>query len=182
MNLFYFTNPIFTVKNKILFIDITVVINVLHGIFVIWDTRWWPANVVQNIKYHIIVNVDLGGLVVSVFATGPNGFLRVIKIRSTTSFGGEVKPSVPCRRFTACKRTLRAWIKMLRKLNCLHFSPKSPDCLPDGSGGHIRIDRIVARPVDQSPTATNAHDLVTSKTGGPGPYMAVEPWLYYLLL
>jgi hypothetical protein len=30
------------------------------------------------------------------------------KIRSTPSFGGEVKPSVPCRRFTACKRTLRA--------------------------------------------------------------------------
>jgi hypothetical protein len=41
--------------------------------------------------------VDLGGLVVSVLATGPiptevDGFLRVIKIRSTTSFGGEVKP------------------------------------------------------------------------------------------
>jgi hypothetical protein len=56
--------------------------------------------------------------VVSVLATGPkvagsilaevDGFLRVIKIRSTTSFGGEVKPSVPCCRFTACKRTLRA--------------------------------------------------------------------------
>jgi hypothetical protein len=30
---------------------------------------------------------------------------RVIKIRSTTSFGGEVKPSVPRRRFRACKRT-----------------------------------------------------------------------------
>jgi hypothetical protein len=29
-----------------------------------------------------------------------DGFLRVIKILSTTSFGGEVKPSVPCRRFT----------------------------------------------------------------------------------
>jgi hypothetical protein len=50
--------------------------------------------------------------VVSVLATGskvrgfdPDGFLRVIKIRSTTSFGGEVKSSVPCRRFTACKRT-----------------------------------------------------------------------------
>jgi hypothetical protein len=39
--------------------------------------------------------------------TGDDGFLRVIKIRSTTSFGGEVKPSVPCRRFTARKRTLR---------------------------------------------------------------------------
>jgi hypothetical protein len=39
--------------------------------------------------------------------TEVDGFLRVIKIRITTSFGGEVKPSVPCRRFTACKRTLR---------------------------------------------------------------------------
>jgi hypothetical protein len=71
---------------------------------------------------------------------------------------------------------------MLRKLNCLHFSPKPPDCLPDGSGGHIRIESIVARPVDQSPTATNAHDLVTSKRGGPGPYRAVEPWLLLLYI
>jgi hypothetical protein len=37
-----------------------------------------------------------------------DGYLRVIKIRSTISFGGEVKSSVPCRGFTACKRTLRA--------------------------------------------------------------------------
>jgi hypothetical protein len=28
------------------------------------------------------------------------------KIPSTPSFGGEVKPTVPCCRFTACKRTL----------------------------------------------------------------------------
>ena len=28
------------------------------------------------------------------------------KILSTPSFGGEVKPSVPCRRFTACKRSI----------------------------------------------------------------------------
>ena len=28
------------------------------------------------------------------------------KIFSTPSFGGEVKPSVPCRRFAACKRSL----------------------------------------------------------------------------
>jgi hypothetical protein len=56
--------------------------------------------------------------VVSVLATGPKVrgfdpsrgrwiFIRVIKIRSTTSFGGEVKTSVLCRRFRACKRTLR---------------------------------------------------------------------------
>jgi hypothetical protein len=30
------------------------------------------------------------------------------KILSTPSFGGEVKPSIPCRRFTACKRSLNA--------------------------------------------------------------------------
>ena len=30
------------------------------------------------------------------------------KILSTPSFGGEVKPSAPCRRFTACKRFLNA--------------------------------------------------------------------------
>jgi hypothetical protein len=51
--------------------------------------------------------------VVSMLATGPKVrgfdpgrgrwiFLRVIKLRSTASFGGEVKSSVPCRRFTAC--------------------------------------------------------------------------------
>jgi hypothetical protein len=28
------------------------------------------------------------------------------KILSTPSFGGEVKPSVPCHRFAACKRSL----------------------------------------------------------------------------
>jgi hypothetical protein len=51
------------------------------------------------------VNVALGGLVVSVSATGSKvrGFksgrgryiFKVDKIRITTSFGGEIKPSVP---------------------------------------------------------------------------------------
>jgi hypothetical protein len=49
----------------------------------------------------------LGGVVVSVLATGPksrgfkagrsHGYLRGIKIRSTLSFGWEVKPEIPCR-------------------------------------------------------------------------------------
>jgi hypothetical protein len=34
------------------------------------------------------------------------GFLRAKKILSIPSFGGEVKPSVPCRRYAACKRSL----------------------------------------------------------------------------
>jgi hypothetical protein len=50
----------------------------------------------------------LGGVVVSVLATGPkgrrfepgqgDGLLRAIKIRSTPSFGWEVKPEIPCRK------------------------------------------------------------------------------------
>ena len=48
------------------------------------------------------------------FSTQVRGFkpgrrrriFRGEKILSTPSFGGEVKPSVPCRRFAACKRAL----------------------------------------------------------------------------
>ena len=42
------------------------------------------------------------------FGTQVRGFTpgRSEKILSTPSFGGEVKPSVPCRSFTACKRSL----------------------------------------------------------------------------
>ena len=37
---------------------------------------------------------------------GAVGFFRAKKILSTPSFGREVKPFVPCRRFTACKRSV----------------------------------------------------------------------------
>jgi hypothetical protein len=38
----------------------------------------------------------------------PGRIFQGEKILSTTSFGGEVKPSVPCRRFAACKRSLKS--------------------------------------------------------------------------
>jgi hypothetical protein len=44
-----------------------------------------------------------GGLVVSMLASGTQ--VRVFKLgrsRRMPSFGGEVKPSVPCRSFAAC--------------------------------------------------------------------------------
>jgi hypothetical protein len=54
-----------------------------------------------------VLDVVLGGLAVIVLAIGPkvcglkSGRERLIfkgyKIRSTTSFGGEVKPSAPCK-------------------------------------------------------------------------------------
>jgi hypothetical protein len=61
-------------------------------------------------KAHRTINAwarRLGGVVVSVLATGPKGrgfkpsrggrLLRAIKIRSTPSFGWEVKPEAPCK-------------------------------------------------------------------------------------
>ena len=46
------------------------------------------------------------------------------KIFSTASFGGEVKPSVPCRRFAACKRSLELrGSRILRRNLSEHFSP-----------------------------------------------------------
>jgi hypothetical protein len=56
----------------------------------------------------VVVCLPLGPRFAGSNPAEDDGFLRVIKIRNTTSFGGEVKSSVPCRRFTACKRTLRA--------------------------------------------------------------------------
>jgi hypothetical protein len=75
----------------------------------------------------------------------------VVRKRSIYLHSLIIKISKSC----ICKRTLRAWIKMLRKPNCLHFSPKSPDCLPDDSGGHIRIDRNTSA---ASWPVTNCHE------------------------
>ena len=47
------------------------------------------------------------GIQVRGFASGRSlRIFRAKKILSTPSFGGEAKPSVPCRSFTACKRSL----------------------------------------------------------------------------
>jgi len=81
-----------------------------------------------------------------VFSTQVCGFkpgrscriFRVKKILSTPSFGGEVKPSVPCRRFAACKRSLNlcgSWNS--GKITIGHFSPTVPPFA-------ARISRIIA--------------------------------------
>ena len=46
------------------------------------------------------------------------GFFQCEKILSTPSFGREVKPFVPCRRFTACKLSLNVtWKSGIFRLN-----------------------------------------------------------------
>ena len=46
---------------------------------------------------------------------------RAKKILSTPSFGGEVKPSVPCRSFTVCKRSLNVTWKSVFRQNYRTF-------------------------------------------------------------
>ena len=59
------------------------------------------------------------------------------KILSTPSFGGEVKPSVPCRRFAACKRSPKfRWKSEFRQNYRTNFSPTIPPFA-------VRISRFV---------------------------------------
>jgi hypothetical protein len=55
-----------------------------------------------------------GGLVVSMLASGtqirgfkPGRSCRIFRAKNSPSFGGEVKPSVPCHSFVACKKYLQ---------------------------------------------------------------------------
>jgi len=51
-------------------------------------------------------------------------FLRAKKILSTPSFGGEVKPSVPCRSFAVCNRSLELrGSRILDEICRENFSP-----------------------------------------------------------
>jgi hypothetical protein len=89
--------------------------------------RVWPY-------LYSLLGSGFGGLVVSLLASGtqdhgfePGRSRRIFqgeKIYSMPSFGREVKPSVPCRRFAACKRTLRfTWKSELQAKLTGHFLP-----------------------------------------------------------
>ena len=69
------------------------------------------------------------------FSTRVRGFkpgrsLRIFKeekVPSTPYFGGEVKPSVPCRRFAACKRSLNGVeVVISEKITRHHSRPQFP--------------------------------------------------------
>ena len=77
------------------------------------------------------VNSGFGGVEVACWPLVPKfagshpseavGFFRAKKILSTPSFGGEVKPSVPCRSCTACRRSLNVTWKSAFKQNYRTF-------------------------------------------------------------
>jgi hypothetical protein len=63
-----------------------------------------------------------------------------------------------------------------------HFSPKSPDCLSDGSGSLIRIEQKLVRSVSRSLTTDcpladqETFGMKSQKEGGFGPPRVVTPW------
>ena len=90
---------------------IVIVIVVIIIIIIITTTI---TIIIIIIIYSLILTSVLSRGSVLAFGTQVRGFkpgrsrriFKGEKILSTPSFGGEVKPSVPCRRFAACKRSL----------------------------------------------------------------------------
>jgi hypothetical protein len=100
------------------------------------DSCFWLLSLVFNITIfntyvrHYRLRWSRGSVLA--FGTQVRGFkpgrsCRIFKgekIFSTPSFGGEVKPSVPCRRFVACKISLELrGSRILRRNLSEHFSP-----------------------------------------------------------
>ena len=90
----------------------------------------WPFNVVLRIlksdwahKYIRTYSVAFSTQVCGFKPGRSRRIFRTKKVVSTPSFGGEVKPSVPCRRFAACKRSLNLrGIRNLGKITTGHLS------------------------------------------------------------
>jgi hypothetical protein len=91
------------------------------------------------------------GLVVSMLASGTQVQTRLFsgeKILSMPSFGGEVKSSVPCRRFAACKRSLhfpwKSYVvgKIESAISCPYFPPSLMEVSHDtGCGAPLGMTR-----------------------------------------
>jgi hypothetical protein len=87
----------------------------------------------HGVKYFLVI---VGGLVVSILDNGPEvrrfkpgrerRFIRAIKIICTTSFGGKVKPSAPCRKILRhVKEPSEVWKRYFVKQNSSSHSPCS---------------------------------------------------------
>ena len=70
------------------------------------------VRLVRLLRFYVVgrtASSGFGGLGVACWPLVPDRSRQIFKgekILSTPSFGGEVKPSVPCRRFAACKRSV----------------------------------------------------------------------------
>jgi hypothetical protein len=132
-----------------------------------WDInyRWLPAsNSLFESFIYIYIYTSYSGLEVACWPLVPKfassnpaealGFLRVEKILSTPSFRGEVKPSVPCHRFAARKRSLELCGSRILDEICRNIS--RPPRVPPSS----------ARGLSRRWTWRHLVEVVTSKGGG----------------
>jgi hypothetical protein len=102
-----------------------------------------------------------------------DGFLRTIKIRSTTSFGGEVKPTAPRRKILRHVKELCGVWKIYFVGNIRrHFSPSfsrfTTSCLywyfPESFGGWIRMIRSQMGTHNRSQNGGSAWDALYDTT------------------
>ena len=104
----------------------------------------------QHYKLHTYMRLRCSRGSVLAFGTQVRGFkpdrsrwnFQGEKILSTPSFGGEVKPSAPCRRFTACRRSLNVTWKsgILRQNSSAISRPSSSSFRLETPGGASRKD------------------------------------------
>jgi hypothetical protein len=92
-----------------------------------------------KLQHPININSNLSGTKVRGVKPGRSRrIFRGEKILSVPSFGRKVKPSVPCRRFAACKRTLQFPWKSNCRLHFIgHFSPIVPPFVDRGLSRHM---------------------------------------------
>jgi hypothetical protein len=106
------------------------------------NTQHWRSTYLKSTKQSCLSGVkvsDLGiGHKVRVLKHGRgDGFLRATKIRSTPSFGWEVKPEVPCCKILQhVKITCKHEQKYFARLNSISLA-RSSCFLPDGSADVI---------------------------------------------
>ena len=112
------------------------------------DTFLFISHTTNVLLFKVRCNIFIGVRIIkempgSVASGTPCIYIYIIyinkqKILSTPSFGGEVKPSAPCRRFAACKRSLNLRGSLnLGKNYRTSFSPTVPPFA-------ARISRVVA--------------------------------------
>jgi hypothetical protein len=110
----------------------------------------------------------------------PDRSRRIFKgerISSTSSFGGEVKPSVPCRRFAACKRSLNVtWKSAFRQNYRVLLSPIKFHISLLGSLASRRTWRHLEATAGKSETRREQGSTTSLKAA-----VQPEPWLRALI-
>jgi hypothetical protein len=95
-------------------------------------------------------------------------FLRAIKIRSATSFGGEVKPSVPCRKMYGMLKNPTSMKKTLHRQNSAIISSQvSPASLLGVSTGNSQRAVVDKSGIIRNQMETHSRSNMVSVQGSP---------------